>query len=227
MNEMRRLLRIVEALDDSHYENDGSLRDDPNHKLIKDRGIWGSSHYYSSEITGHSATKMGIDGYHRKMEDEPEFGKLAYRKLRAIADSPGSPEPLYHGFQNRKHHNWTVGETLTLPLTATSATLQGSASYGVRLDPDDNVGPPTVFEFPKGTKMVGYTKWKQKDAEEFGYLWTEAIVAGKFRVVGVRKIQYAYTWRDDIFLTVVRLEPVSYFDPDTNEWVDYEVGGAS
>lgn len=214
---MRYFEIICENETDSRYVNDGLTRD-PDHRL-KQSGHWGSSHYNSSQITGHSAKRMKTDGF-KISSTEAIYDRLALKKLKSIFQSTGSKEPLYHGFEDRKHREWRVGEVLTLPLTATSGSLQRSATYGVGLNRENKTGPSTVFEFPKGTRIVGYTKFKPADAKEFGHHWMEAIVAGKFRIIDVRSVQYERTWRDDIFLTVVRLEPVSYFDPETDTWVD-------
>jgi hypothetical protein len=217
---VRQFINIVESAnpnseDDPRYQNDGITRD-PDHPLNR-TGHWGSSHHASYQIAGHSAMKMGATGYQEPHKDKV-YARLSDKKLAAIFASSGAKEPLYHGFQNLKHIEWKIGEVLTIPLMATSGELQGSAGYGVRVDPADNKGPPTVFEFPKGTRMFGYGKWDVADAKDFGHLWMEAIVAGKFRIIGVRQVRYEGTWRKNVFLTVVRLEPVAYFDPDTDEW---------
>lgn len=208
-------MAIVES--DSRYDNDG-LIDDPVHPVIRDKGLWGYSHSNSKLITGHAAKKMGIPDY--KLH-EPDDGadRNAHNKLAHVLRSPGSKEPLYHGFQNRAQRIWHEGEIVSLSLTALSGDMQGSGGYGMRIDPKDNIGPGTVFEFPKGTRIVGYAKRKPEDAAEFGYVWSEAITAGKFKIVSVRQVPYENTWRRDVYLTVVRLEPVSYFDPDTETWV--------
>jgi hypothetical protein len=203
---------------DVRYKNDGVFHD-PDNKVVRDQGAWGSSHGISSAITGKSAAVIGADGYKDYQPDAPKLKTLAIKKLTAIANSVGSKEPLYHGFQNRKNVKWEIGRVFTIPLTATSGDLQGSAGYGMRVDPNDNEGPATVFEFPKGTKICGYSKWDREDAEDFGHLWSEAIVAGKFRILNVRKVRYDGTWRDDVFVTVVRMEPVEYFDPETGKWM--------
>lgn len=206
--------------DDARYTNDG-VTHDPTHSPIRTHraGLWGSSHYMSSQMTGHSAKQIGAQGY-RDSEPDKTVSRLVTQKLERIFHSPGAIEPLYHGFLNSRHLKWTVGEVLTLPLTATSGEIEGSAGYGFRIDHSDDKGELTVFEFPKGTRMVGYAKWKPEDAKEFGHLWMEAIVAGKFRIVSTRRQPYTYSWREDVDMTVVRLEPVAYFDPDNNTWVD-------
>ena len=179
---------------------------DDIHKPVRSAGYakWGHSHSGSRAITGQAARLMGIPDY----EINPHSGKkqdvnLATAFLTAIANSPGSLEPLYHGFQNRRQIKWQIGQVLRLPLTATSGEID-SASYGMRLDPKDNEGPPTCFEFPVGTPMAGYAKWKRADAEEFGHNWGEAIVAGEFQVQGIRT-EHHYDWRKTPF-TVVTLK---------------------
>ena len=110
------------------------------------------------------------------------------------------------------------GDTFRLPLTATSGT-RDTVSYGVK-DPDfhSDVGEATLFEFPKGTKLAGYSKHPAGYAKEFGYLWSEAIVAGGFRVVSSTRqkdISGAY-WNPTV--NVVRLEPTEIFNPTSKKW---------
>jgi hypothetical protein len=135
---------------------------------------------------------MNIPDYYNNNENSKTI-RLAKKFLKAIADSPGVKEPIYHGFQNKKHIRWKTGDTINLSLTSTAGDLQGTAGYGVRIDPKDNEGPPTVFEFPKGTKIAGYTKWNKEDAKEFGHVWSEALTAGKFRIKSVRQEKYEGT----------------------------------
>src|SRR5258708_33342375 len=132
-----------------------------NHALVRAPGYaaWGMNHDYSSRITGEAAKLMGVPDY-RQAEITPQLSKLTSAFLDAINNSSGSPETLYHGFQNRKGTQWKVGMELRLPLMAAGGTID-TASYGMRLNPADNEGPPTVFEFPRGTPMAGYNKWKK------------------------------------------------------------------
>lgn len=184
-----------------------------------ERGYWGASHGNSYAMAGDAARIMGVDGYSNDGQDKV-FARWAKKFLTAISDSSGSNEPLYHGFADRKNRRWKDGDVIQLSLTATSGEMDGSASYGIRLDPKDQVGTPTVFEFPIGTKMAGYQKWKPNDAKDFGYTWGEAITAGKFRIVGTR-IGRVDNWRKTPYV-IVRLEPVAYFDPEKNDWKDAE-----
>jgi|ERR1700733_5129876 len=182
----------------------------------KGYGIWGSSHSYSQAITGEAARKMNLQGYRMPPEPHKQMSGLAHSFLDAISKSKGSPEPLYHSFQNRRQQEWKIGAILDMPLTATSGD-KDNTGYGRRLDPKDQEGETTVLEFPAGTPFAGYSKWNKADAEDFGYKWGEAIVAGRFRISNVRQDQ-EHTWRDIPGHTVVTLVPVAIFDPNTQEW---------
>lgn len=197
-----------------HGPNCGRPRSD--HKLVG-RGYWGYSHGTSFAMSGYAAKLMGIEGYRYRddMLETPEKNDVK-KILQAIAnDTKGSPEKLYHGFQNIGNKEWKIGDTIKLSLTATSGD-DHTYSYGLRLDPKDQEGPGTMYEFPVGTQLSLYGRNNKEDAKEFGYKYTEAIVAGEFKITGLRTIQED-TWRHrDI--QVVQLEPVKVFDPVTNSW---------
>lgn len=204
-----------------NYETEKLLNDGPREGmsrsgLIKDRNayLWGSSHSNSQALTGYSATLMGIDGYRPSEGMWEKAQSFTQKLLRVINASDGVKEPLYHGFQNVRGIDWKVGDTLKLPLTATSGDEDGSAGYGMRLDPKDNKGPPTVFEFPVGTKFAGYSRWDRENAKSFGHQWGEAIVAGKFEITGTRKATAANRRE----YTVVSLKPLEVFDPTAKRW---------
>lgn len=166
----------------------------PQHQRVRfDKGAWGYSHGGSQAIAGEAATQMGIAGY-RQTYGDPQ---IAERFLQHIADDGiGSEEPLYHSFQNVRHTDFKVGDTMRLPLTATSGDV---GSYGIRSDAKDQSGEPTVFVFEKNTQMVGYSTITPRDAKDVGfdtveealkdrqYLWDEAIIAGGFEVTRVEK----------------------------------------
>lgn len=203
--------------DHGRWAGTGASKSD---KKTVGRGMWGASHGTSFAMAGYSAQLMGIEGYRYKPEmlDAKERNDTV-KMLSAIhhdVEAGGSEEPLYHGFQNIKNIEWKEGDTLDLPLTATSGDLHNSANYGIRLDPKDQEGAPTVFEFPRGTPIAPYAKWKVADAKEFGHIYQEAITAGRFKVAGTRT-EKEETWRArDI--TVVRLDPTHTYDPVAKEW---------
>lgn len=203
------------------------------HKMMRgDKGMWGGSHYGSSVITGESAKQMGIDGY-RDLDGSKDAQTIASSWGQAIADdATGSEEPLYHSFENTEHTVFKAGDTMDLPLTATAGKPE--TMYGTRLEHEDQVGPPTVFAFPKGTPMVAYGKWptdpKQRgyedgNAKEFGHVYSEAIVAGRFRVAKV-ETEYFGSMHSrkptaeniQLYGQVVHLEPLAVFDPATKSW---------
>jgi hypothetical protein len=204
-----------------------------NHPLVKGRnlGAWGNSHSNSYNISGEAADRMGISGY-RKLGDpdneystnpesyyykseKKEASRLANIFLKAIKDSPGSPEKLYHGFQNIRNTKWQKGMTVRMSLTSTAGTPD-TIGYGMRNNPEDNEGPPTLFEFPVGTKMAGYSKWNKADAKDFGHTWSEALVAGEFEVQDIRKGMSDDSRKTPY--TIVSLKPSAYFDPETENW---------
>lgn len=187
------------------------------HPLARPRywQAWGASHSNSWSISGEAARLARIPGY--QYEDAPDrfSHRLATAFLKAILNSPGSSEPLYHGFLNRKHLTFHTGQIIELPLMAASGDIDNSAGYGLNRDQDD---PTVVFEFPSGTPMAGYARWNKGDAKDFGHTWSEALVAGRFRVVGERE-QTRYGWSDQSGFTIITLEPVAVFDPRTAQWV--------
>lgn len=211
------------------------------HKVIRVPyvGLWGGSHYGSSVITGESAKLMGIDGY-KNLGAAKESETIASQMLTAIAnDATGSEEPLYHAFQNTRGTVFKPGDTMKLPLMATAGAPH--PLYGIRDEHEAQEGPPTVFRFAKGTPMVGYSIVRSKDLEDIGqptveaqfkeqgYLWDEAIVAGKFRVTKVETV-YMGSQRDSgpkpagspvhqIYGQIVHLEPLAKFNPATGKWV--------
>ena len=190
-----------------------------SHPLVRPAAwqTWGASHGYSQSISGEAARLADIGGYRYGDNPDRSFQRLAKSFLKAIANSPGSSEPLYHGFQDRKRQTFHIGQIIDLPLVAASGDLDDSAGYGINRRPED--GPVVVFEFPTGTPMAGYKRWNKADAEDFGHIWAEAIIGGRFRVVGQRE-QHRWDWSDQPKITVVTLEPVAIFDPSTRQWVN-------
>lgn len=206
------------------------------HHIVEDRGMWGNSHGNSSRLTGESAVQMGIPGY-TKYEVTPEAERIATKFLTGIANDQGSEEVLHHSFENVRQTQFQVGDTLRLPLTATSGNV---GSYGKRSASEDQQGQPVVLEFEPGTQMVAYSGMSKKDAvdlghprteqgklaaiKERGYVWDEAIVAGGFRIESVRTeymgSQHSNTPRQNhetvqIYGKVVRLKQVETFDLKT------------
>lgn len=190
------------------------------HPMIKGSNIWawGASHSGSSAITGASATMMGVEGYNDFADDEDKFHqKLADKFLQAVYDSPGSSETLYHGFEDKVGINWKTGDTLSLPLMASSGDEGTANAYGVRNK--DQTTIPTMFAFPKGTRMGGYSRGKKTDPDgtvfDFGYCWDEAIIAGKFKVGRISEVTGSAHWSPKI--KVVELLPQGVFNPKTKK----------
>lgn len=185
----------------------------PHHNLTRDDGGWGASHGNSSTMTGEAAKQMGIPGY-RDQEPSRRYVTQTTRFLQAIADDDhGAQHVLYHSFENRRGRHYEIGDTIRIPLTAAAGDKGG---YGIRMDPRDQEGEPTLYEFPIGTPMAGYSRWKKEDQISFGYIWSEAIVAGEFRVTKLRYIR-GEGWRKPRTL-VVSLECIQIFDPATSAW---------
>jgi pterin-4a-carbinolamine dehydratase/GNAT superfamily N-acetyltransferase len=202
------------------------------HKVVRENGAWGYSHGNSQAITGAAAAQMSIPGY--RTDDNGRVNQVATRFLTEIAnDSSGSEEVLHHSFENIRGTNFQVGDTLRLPLTASSGDV---GDYGKRLDKEDQSGQPVVFEFEKGTQMVAYGGMKLADArdgghktihdaiKDRGHVWDEAIVAGGFKVTGV-ETKYMGSQHDrqskgvtqQIYGKVVRLKQTETYHPK-NGW---------
>jgi hypothetical protein len=210
------------------------------HKVVRGKNTaeWGYSHSGSQAITGAASLEMGIPGYHTQHLGEVHH-TLAHRFLTAIAeDSVGSEEVLYHVFENVRGTVFKPGDTLKLPLTATSGDV--GLSYGVRLDAEDQQGQPVVFEFEQGTQMAGYSTVTLRGAKDLGFdsiqeahkeagrVWDEAIVAGAYEVVGVKEVYMGSMHHrqkgsgkeiPQIYGLVVRLRQTQTFDPATKTWV--------
>lgn len=176
------------------------IPDTSAHPLFRESnyGIWGGSHSSSWAITGESAELLGIPGYERAREEERKTYRTQAQKMleKISADETGAEEALYHGFENTAKINWEVGSTFRLPLTA-CAGEPDTISYGIRGTVQDQKGEPTLLVFPKKTPIVAYSKWKKSDAQEFGYVYSEAITAGEFKVKSVEVQVYPYAWQHD------------------------------
>jgi len=204
------------------------------HDNVRDGGMWGYSHGQSRAISSISAKRMGINGYplvgygEDESGFESEFTKASNNFLSAISeDEIGSEETLYHGFQNVRNIEFKTGDTFKIPLTATVGAVDSAAGYGIRLDRRDQQGQPTVFIFPEGTSMASYSKWNKEDAKEFGYKYSEAIIAGEFLVISSKIIEMdqaqhdsrpGESWHSTTMVNVIELEPISVFDTDTESW---------
>ena len=188
------------------------------HPMIKGSQIyaWGASHSGSSAITGSSASMMGVDGY-RSEDDDEYHDKLATQFLQAVYDSPGSSETLYHGFEDKVGIDWKTGDTLSLPLMASSGNFDTSASYGVRDEKQTTM--PTVLVFPKGTRMGGYARGSKTNPDgtvfDFGYCWDEAVVAGTFEVGRITESTGSAWWNPKV--RVIELIPRGVFNPKTEK----------
>lgn len=197
-----------------------------HHDTLRGHNAWGSSHGISSMIAGESATFMGIQGYRvdRFKDNRAINQKSAFAMLEKIhGDKLGSEEKLYHSFENTRKVNWKAGDNFRIPLTASAGEV---GVYGLRSDVADQRGKPTVLVFPTGTQMVAYGKWKPAEAKEFGHVYTEAIVAGGFRVKEVKRAIDPYRWQHDRKTAsahhpewdVVYVEQVETFNPSTGKW---------
>lgn len=212
------------------------------HKVIRggNIAIWGYSHGGSQGITGEAAKQMGIGDEWREWRDfdvSDAEKSVAARMLKEIAhDEMGSEEPLYHVFENVEGTTFRPGDTMKLPLTATAG--DPGTMYGMRLEHENQQGPPTVFVFPKGTKMMGYSKPMKKDLEDegvdtleeaykqHGHIWDEAIVAGQFQVekVETKYMGSQHSLNNDpgpvpqLYGQVVQLKPIGYFNPEKKKW---------
>ena len=194
---------------------------------IERSALWGSSHGWSSSITAVSLKMMDVTSdFDPPEENQPLLVGQAKRMLAAIAsDKVGSPEVLYHGY-DEPPRDWKVGQIVTRGLTATSGGLSDAASYGVHSPRTADDGTqtrfqetqPTVLEFPAGTPMQAYSRWRVADAKDFGHQYSEAIVAGRFEVTGVRRDREASSawWRPEV--VIVSLRPIEVFEPTTKRW---------
>jgi predicted ABC-type ATPase/2'-5' RNA ligase len=183
------------------------------------RGYWGSSHGTSFRMSGYSAQEMGIPGFkYDGLASDPEKKDVGLMLDNISNDHGGSNEKLFHAFDDGAKIQWKVGDTFKLPLTATSGGDVGEVQIYAYHDPENQKGIPTVFEFPKGTRMSGYNPWSKEDAQEFGYKWSEAIVSGEYEVTGTRQVPNPYFHVADIPTTVVTLKPIGYYDTSTKTW---------
>lgn len=191
---------------------------DPDNRVNRsDKGAWGYSHGNSASIAAQAAKMMGIEGYDEDTLNAKAHSRIAQSFLETVYGSPGSKEPLFHGFENRAGIKWNEGDTFEIALASTSGDLHDAAGYGIRgFNRKDEQGEPTVFEFPVGTKISGYSKWKNEDAKDFGHQWSEAIVSGRFKIVSTRTETGHAHWKPTI--RVVRVAPVAYFNPTNKEW---------
>ena len=146
---------------------------------------WGASKKNSYEMTGYSASLRGVEGFrHEKdWQTSPRLKKETEKILNAInEDTIGSEESTFHGFQNVKKTEYLNGQEVRLPLTATTSDTDEAEGFAIERLRQYQKGEPTVFHFPKGTKIAAYNiNRKKEDIKTFG-IYGEAITAGKFRV---------------------------------------------
>jgi DNA topoisomerase-1 len=199
-------------------------------------GTWGASRSGSYGIAGASAEVMGIPGYRVDREDSYLGGTYANRKrwakamLRRIKRSPGVTEPMYHGTRPAKYESLKVGDSIDLPLVATT----GSHSLAVGFADERDKPTGMILEFLPGTKMVGYSLNEgfgdpqlfdpEHPVEE---TWDEAITAGRFEVV--RRYQrppYGYRPDEEQQEHVV-LRQTHIYDLATQTWVEVSPSGAA
>jgi hypothetical protein len=186
--------------------------------------IWGSSKSNSFEMAGYSAKLMGIDGFKYKEEwNSPKALKTDTIKiLDAINnDKIGSEEPTFHGFQNIQNKQFKIGESVKIPLTATASDIESAEGYGIERLRQNQKGSPTIYEFPKGTKIAPYSVNKTKDdIESFG-IYGEAITSGEFKVSDIKK-RTIQKWYEDtqkyepLEIDVITLKQSRTFNPKSN-----------
>jgi hypothetical protein len=211
------------AAEDAKYQKEKLITDGPNEGFSRvgvakgeNAGYWGDSHHQSFITTGHAAEVMGIDGY--EQHEAPKLVKtLVGRFLDTIANGRLSEETLFHGFIDQKNIEWKVGDTVRLPLLASTGDESTAFGYATNYSEGDAAGKgATAFEFAAGTPMAGYLRWDREHAKEFGHQWMEAIVAGEFKVTGIRTGKEG-GWRE-LPVKVVQLAPVRVFDPASRKW---------
>lgn len=186
--------------------------DGRDHRIVRDGGTWGQTHYGSRAITWAAASMMGVKGYEAPdKEDERRSERIASRFLTAIhEDRVGSEETLYHVFDNKSEAAFKVGDTFTLPLAATSGDISFPGWYSGSPTDDAREQRMTVFEFPRGTPIAGYERYVK--TEDTKAIWQEALTAGRFQVTGSRRMGDWPNWR------VVSVRPTETFNPVTKTW---------
>jgi lambda family phage portal protein len=188
--------------------------------------IWGSSKTNSFEMSGYSAKLMGVEGFKYKEEwNSPKALKSDTVKiLDAINnDKIGSEESTFHGFQNTQNKQFKVGENIKLPLTATASDIESAEGYGIERLRQNQKGRPTIYEFPKGTKIAPYSVNKTKeDIESFG-VYGEAITSGEFKIDNIKK-RTIQKWYEDsqkyepLEIDIITLKQSKTFNPQTSSW---------
>lgn len=208
--------------------NAGSAGVDPaKRKPVTQDGSWGHSHTHSQAITGEAADIMALPGYRKNPQNAVHHRQIAEKMLAEIhGDEVGSPEALTHGFA--KSMSAKVGDTFKIPTTAsaTDRGLDNAEGWAIGDDPHSTKGH-TIIVFPKGTPMAGYAKNNKEFREEAG-IWSEAIVAGHFRVTKVEKHQASPRWMRakgvnvpsefKPMIDVVHVENIGVFNPVTRKW---------
>lgn len=187
---------------------------------------WGASKKNSYEMTGYSASLMGVEGFrHEKdWQTSPRLKKETEKILNAInEDNIGSEESTFHGFQNVKKTEYLNGQEVRLPLTATTSDTDEAEGFAIERLRQYQKGEPTVFHFPKGTKIAAYNiNRKKEDIKTFG-IYGEAITAGKFRVdkVSTKTISKWYEdsqkW-EPLDIKIVTLKQGETFNVKNNSW---------
>lgn len=203
--------------------------DTTNHPelFMEDAGDWGGSYEASRAITKSSADVMNLRGNHPpplrtrpsrvRMEGKP----AAHAKMflsHIASDKDGSEETLYHGFQNVRKTTFAVGDTLKLPLTATSGDRDLALGY-------TGSKQPTLFQFEPGTAIAAYQKYPLSKDDEFYHVlggtaherravYAEALTAGGYTVARVGK-----TTSRGKTVQVVTLRQTQVFNPKTKRWV--------
>lgn len=196
------------------------------------RGSWGVSHGMSYAITGESAALMGIPGFRRADRRDPddliaeydagyaatnpELQAIATRFLRTIYEgSQPSDTRRFHGTAGRQWADVQPGQVVDLPLTATDRE-RGTVTYALHgQDRDNPEHPPYLIVFPKGTAAAGIGRLFDVYTDEYTRQWSEAVVAGRFRVKSRRQV----TTPGQVPYTRIELEPTEVYDPVRRRWV--------
>ncbi len=186
---------------------------------------WGAACENSMLITGQSALLMGISGYRQDVKTPKWDGvkktdmmtaskKLATDLLSVINQSRGIDQALYHGESGDRFASLKVGQSISLPLTASTTEKSFADNVSVRRTGGES-GESVILKFSPGTPMVGYQS--NRDMEEINFPkakegdWPEAIVAGKFKVSDIQRSGGK---------RIITLEPRQVFNPKKSNWDD-------
>jgi hypothetical protein len=183
---------------------------------------WGASRGTSTRMAGYAAELMGIPDYKYYTNSLTTHEKKDVKKFMKYINSDfiGSEELLYHGFENKKNKLYKINEIIKISLMAVSGSIYNATSWG-----------DTIFEFPKGTKIVPYdmlSKYEIKELKDdnfpIEFHYEEAITSGEFIIISKRlmtKKEYLGDRVTDIDIPKIEiftLKQTKTFNPETNTW---------